>query len=235
MYLYYILGIILLPGIIYASIVQNQVNSAFETYKNLHSARGITAKEACETVLSSAGIKNVQVKAIKGHLTDNYNPTNKTVNLSESVLNSTSISALGVALHEVGHAIQHAEGYKPLKIRNALITVNNFLSSMMWPLIIAGIILSALSYFSTGNIFLIVGASVYLLSFFISLITYPVEKNASKRALNLLVSNNILDANEVKGAEVVLTAASKTYLASIIVSILSFLRFFLAFFVLNRD
>lgn len=235
MELYYILGILILPGIIYASIVQGRVNNAFNTYKSLKSVNGITTAEACKRILQSAGISDVKITSTKGHLTDHYNPKTKTVNLSESVYNSTSISALGVAAHEVGHAIQHAQGYKPLKLRNALIVVNNFCSNLFWIVIIASFFLSIFSYFYFGIVFLGVAFIIYLLSFLISIVTYPVEKDASKRALDLLVKNDILDSTEVKGAEVVLNAAAQTYLAGIIVSVLYLLRVVFAFLLLKRD
>lgn len=235
MYLYYILGIIILPGIIYASIVQGKVNKAFNTYKTVKSINGITTGEACKKILQSAGITDVKIVSTKGHLTDHYNPSNKTVNLSESVYNSTSISALGVAAHEVGHAIQHAKGYKPLKFRNFMIAINNICSNLFWVVLIVGIFLSAFAWFYYGLIFLYSGIALYSVSLIISIITYPVEKDASKRALDALVQNNILDSTEVKGAEVVLKAAAQTYLAGIVVSVLYLLRFVLALLLTRSD
>ena len=235
MLIYYLLGIIVLPGILYASYVQTGVMKAFNTYKKINSVKGITAKEACEKILNSAGVNGVSIKAIDGVLTDNYDPKNKTVNLSKDVYNSTSLSSLGVASHEVGHAIQHYEKYKPLRLRNFLITVNNICSQFFWILIIIGFALSAVAYFYYGEIFLYVGMAFYGVSLLISIVTYPVEKNASKRALDLLVQNDILDKTEVKGAEVVLKAAAQTYFAGIIVSALYFLRFVIAMLLIRRD
>ena len=235
MLIYYLLGIIVLPGIIYASIVQSGVLKAFNTYKKIHSVKGITAKEACEKILNSAGVTGVSIKPVDGILTDHYNPQNKTVNLSKDVYNSTSLSSLGVAAHEVGHAIQHYEKYKPLRLRNFLITVNNICSQFFWILIIIGFFLSAFAYVYYGEIFLYVGMAFYGISLLISIITYPVEKNASKRALDLLVKNDILDQTEVKGAEVVLKAAAQTYFAGIVVSALYFLRFVFAILLIRND
>ena len=235
MELYYILGILILPGIIYASVVQARVSKAFDTYKSLKSVNGITTAEACKRILESAGITDVKINAVKGKLTDHYNPKNKTVNLSEEVYNSISISALGVAAHEVGHAIQHAQGYKPLKVRNTLVVVNNVCSNLFWLVITASFFLTIFSQIFFSLVFIGVAFLLYLLSFIVSLSTYPVEKDASKRALDLLVKNNILDTTEIRGAEVVLKAAAQTYLAGIIVSVLYLARFILAVFLIGRD
>ena len=146
-FMYILMGIILLPGLIYASVVSAKVNSAFKTYSSVCSSKGITAKQACEMILRNAGVNDVKIVEINGHLTDNYNTSNKTLSLSQSVYNSTSISALGVAAHEAGHAIQHAEGYAPLKMRHAIGTLSNFCSSLLWPLLIIGIVLGLLLCF----------------------------------------------------------------------------------------
>jgi len=232
---YYLMGIILIPGIIYAIIVQTKVNNAFTTYSKIQSIKGITAQDACKKILQNAGITDVEVVKTSGHLTDNYNPKTKVLSLSESVYNSTSISALGVAAHEAGHAVQHAENYAPLKMRNVLATLSTITSRLLWPLIIIGIILSAFSYLQLGEIFLWGGVIFFAISVIFSLITLPVEFNASKRAMSSLITTGVLDDTEVKGAQVVLNAAAKTYVAALIVSILSFLRFVLAVFISRND
>lgn len=233
-FMYILMGIILLPGLIYASVVSAKVNSAFKTYSSVCSSKGITAKQACEMILRNAGVNDVKIVEINGHLTDNYNTANKTLSLSQSVYNSTSISALGVAAHEAGHAIQHAEGYAPLKMRHAIGTLSNFCSSLLWPLLIIGIVLSCLSMFEWGDIFLWGGVGFFGLAVIFSLITLPVETNASKRALTCLVNSGALDQTEVRGAKVVLDAAAKTYVAALVVSILNLIRFVLAV-LLTRD
>ena len=235
MLIYYLLGVLIIPGIIYASVVQGRVNKAFNTYKTVKAISGLTTAEACKRILECAGVTDVKIVATKGHLTDHYSPKTKTVNLSEEVYNSTSISALGVAAHEVGHAIQDTKDYKPLKIRNALIKVSNICSNLFWIVIIASFFLTIFASFFYGLIFICVGFTLYLLSFIVSVSTYPVEKDASKRALDLLVQNNILDATEVRGAEVVLKAAAQTYLAGIIVSVLYLARFILAVFLIGNS
>lgn len=232
---YYLLGIILIPGIIYAIVTQNKVQSTFKTFSEINSETGLTAKEACERILQQKGITDVSVVKTSGHLTDNYNPTNKTLSLSDSVYNSTSIASIGVAAHEAGHAIQHAEGYKFLKLRSGLIRVSNFMSNMLLPLIIIGIILSALAYTSIGSIFVIGGCVFFGVSVIISLVTLPVEFNASKRALACLTSSCVLSETETKGARQVLSAAAQTYVASLVVSILSFLRFILSILLTREE
>ncbi|MDD4815990.1 MAG: zinc metallopeptidase [Clostridia bacterium] len=222
---YYIMGILVLPGLIYAIIVQAKVHNAFNTYKTVHSSKGYTAKDACKIILTRAGITDVEIKAISGNLTDNYNPKTKTLSLSESVYNSTSISALGVAAHEAGHAIQHADGYAFLKIRSSLVVVSNICSTLLWPLIIIGMIFSFGAYTSLGDVFLWAGVIFFGVSVVLSLVTLPVEFNASSRALTCLVDSGALDTTEVKGAKVVLNAAAQTYVASLVVSILYFIRF----------
>ena len=230
------MGIILLPGIICAVIVQSRVTNAFKTYSKVPSIKGITAQDACKMLLQNAGITDVEIIRIKGSLTDHYNPKTKTLGLSEGVYNSTSISALGIAAHEAGHAIQHAENYAPLKARKVFGTLSNICSNMLWPLIIIGIVVSAFSSSGTafGDIFLWGGVVFFGISVIFSLATLPVEFNASKRALANLTDGGILDTTEVKGAKVVLNAAAQTYVAALVVSILSFLRFVLAI-VVSRD
>ncbi|MDD4408710.1 MAG: zinc metallopeptidase [Clostridia bacterium] len=234
---YILMGIILLPGIIYAVVVQSRVSNAFKTYSKVPSVKGITAQDACKMLLQNAGITDVEIVRIKGYLTDHYNPKTKTLGLSEGVYNSTSISALGIAAHEAGHAIQHAENYAPLKTRNVLGTLSNICSNMLWPLVIIGILLSAFSSSGTslGDIFLWGGVIFFGISVIFSIATLPVEFNASKRALANLTDGGILDTTEVKGAKVVLSAAAQTYVAALVVSILSFLRFILAIFIIRND
>ena len=232
---YYLLGIILLPGIIYATITQTRVQKTFNTFSKVHASTGLTAREACTRILNQAGIYDVQIKRVAGNLTDHYNPTDKTLALSDNVYDSTSIAALGVAAHEAGHAIQHAQGYKFLKVRSALAHISNFMSGMLLPLIIIGIILSALAYTSIGSYFVIGGCVFFGISVLFSLVTLPVEFDASKRALANLTASCTLDDTEVKGAKQVLSAAAQTYVAALVVSILSLLRFVLSFIIARQE
>ena len=217
---YYLLGIILIPGIIYAIITQNKVQSTFKTFSEINSETGLTAKDACERILQQSGITDVNVVKISGHLTDNYNPTNKTLSLSESVYNSTSIASIGVAAHEAGHAIQHAESYFPVKLRTAMVPITNFGSSLSLPLIM-------ISLFSGLEALFIAGILLYSLSTFFQLVTLPVEFNASKRAINELRKSNTMSEEELNGVKKVLTAAALTYVAALLVSLMSLLRLLL--------
>lgn len=225
------MGIILLPGIIYATIVSVKVNTTFSRYEEVLSSKQITGAECVQRILESKGIMGVSVqKSNDTELVDNFNPKTNIITLSQKVYDSTSISALGVAAHETGHAIQYAEGYKPMKVRTALAYVGNFMSYFVWPLILIGIVLD-FAYIGgvIGKAFLWIGVAFFGVSMLFSLITLPVELNASKRALELLVSTGCVDSMEVKGAKKVLSAASKTYVAALLVSILQLLRFLLFF------
>ena len=231
---YTLLGIILLPGLIFAVITSARVNSTFNKYNQVLSSKGYTGAMVAKKLLESEGIFDVEViKNGNMELTDNYNPETKVISLSNKVYDSMSIASLGVAAHETGHAIQHAKGYVPLKIRTVLAKTSTFVSAFLWPLIVIGIIL----YFAyvggfIGKAFLWAGVGFFSLSLILSLITLPVEFDASKRALSLLVTSGALDEMEVKGAKKVLSAAAMTYVAAIVVSILQLLRFLL-FFLLN--
>ena len=174
-----------------------------------------TPSEAAKRILESKGITDVQiVKSGESNLVDNYNPKSNIITLSKRVYEGTSISALGVAAHEVGHAIQYSENYAGIKIRTALAYVSNFMSSIVWPLILFGIILDV-AYIGglVGDVFLYAGVVFFGVSLLFTICTLPVELDASNRALKLLVSTGCVDSMEVKGARKVLSAAAKTYVA----------------------
>lgn len=231
---YTLLGIILLPGLIFAIITSARVNTVFNKYSQVLSSKGLTASQVAKIILEKQGIYDVKVvKNESSELTDNYNPQTNIITLSSKVYDSTSISALGVAAHEVGHAIQQAESYAPIKIRTTIAKASNVISMFVWPLIIIGIVLD-FAYIGgiVGKAFLWAGVVFFGMSLIFSLITLPVEFNASNRALKLLVDTGCVDEMEVKGAKKVLSAASMTYVAGVVVSILQLLRFIL-FFLLN--
>lgn len=239
-YLYIIIGILIIPAAIYGLVAQYKVSSTFNAYKELISQSGLTAKEVAEKMLQSAGISDLKINKIKGDLTDNYDPRNKTLNLSESTHDSKSVAAIGVAAHEVGHAIQHHIGYKPLKIRNKFVPIVNFASKMFLPLFIIGIVLTAVSLasVSAGKILVWISVAFYASSTLFYLITVPVEYNASKRAMQNLEKLGILNEEELPAADNVLKAAAQTYVSALVTSLLYFLRFFLYIFILfgkNRD
>lgn len=234
---YTLLGLILLPGLIYASFTSIRVKATFARYKQVLSAKGITGAECARRILDAQGVYDVEiVRSGSNDLVDNYNPQTNTITLSADVYDGMSISALGVAAHETGHALQYAEGYAPIKIRTVLAHASNFMSAFVWPLVLVGIVLN-LAYIGgiAGNILLWCGVGFFGLSLIFSLITLPVELNASKRAVNLLVTTDCVDQMEVKGAKKVLRAAAMTYVAAIVVSILQLVRFLLYFLMNSRN
>lgn len=228
--IYYLLGFLLLPGIIFAIYAQAKVNSNFNKYKNVNYSSVTPVHAKARFFLDAMGLTDVEITRTEGHLTDHYNPKTNTVALSDSVYNSTSIASLGIACHELGHVLQDKKGYAPMKLRNFLIPVINISSVFMWPLVILGIILEALQYTKVGFGFIVAGVVIFGLSVILSAITLPIEKDASRRAYKMLVGTGELTEEEGKGVKAVLDAAALTYVASLLVSILSFLRFVLSIF-----
>ena len=231
---YYLLGIILLPGLIFAIYAQSKVTSNFNKYKQVNYSQTKPVHEKARFFLDAMGMTNVKVSKTSGFLTDHYNPKTETVALSDEVYNSTSIASLGIACHEIGHVLQHKQGYKLLKLRTFLIPIINIGSWLMWPLVIIGLILEAMLYTNVGNALIIAGVVIFGLSVVFSAITLPIEKDASKRAYKMLVNTGELTQEEGEGVKAVLNAAALTYVASLLVSILSFVRFVLAIFLSSR-
>lgn len=232
---YYLLGILLLPGIILSIIAQSKTTRNFEKYSRIGIRSGETANSIARRLLNNTGLEHIRITACRGHLTDHYNPKTKTINLSESVYNSSSISAIGVMAHEIGHAIQEKEGYIPIKIRSLLVPIINFSNFFMWPLAILGVILEFMAYTEIGFIFICVGIGIFALSTLFALVTLPVEKDASKRAYNLLWETGIINEEEGRGVKKILNSAGMTYVAALITSILSLIRFVLYILSLRRD
>ena len=227
---YYVLGIILLPAIILSIYAQFKVQSTYNKYKQVQSQKNFTGKQVAEMILSSAGISNVQITEINGTLTDYYDSKNKVLALSKPNYNSSSIASLGVTAHECGHALQDASGYFPLKLRHIIIKTYNFSSKLLLPLLLIGFLFDFLLFIpGIADVFLIIGSVVFGLSLVLSLITLPVEFNASKRALQILEQSTILSEEETKMAKKVLNSAALTYVAEFIYSLLNFLRFVLIF------
>lgn len=237
MLLYYLLGIILIPGFIFAMVAQIKVTNSYERYKKITCAKQLTASQVARQMLDGSGLKHIQIKQIQGRLTDNYNPKTGIISLSQSVYNDTSVASIGIAAHEVGHALQFRDKYRPLIIRNIIIPMVNISSRMLWPLVIIGILFNFLivpgSLF--GTIMLWLGMAFFGLSMLLSLITLPVEYDASKRAYKMLIGTETLTNEEAFGAKNVLDAAALTYVAALVVSILSFLRFLLFILSVRRN
>lgn len=234
--LYYLLGIMIIPGIVLGIYAQIKVSKTFKTYSQIPNEKGITASQLARAVLDSAGLQEIELRKEKGFLTDHYHPKKKYIALSEDVYDSTSVAALGVAMHEVGHAIQKKEKYFFLGFRQVLVPITNIASTLLWPMVIVGILLGAFA--STGGtlglIFLGVGVGFYALSLLLNLITLPVEFNASSRALRLLEDGDFLNSAELSGARAVLKSAALTYIAAFVVSLLELLRFVMVIF-LSRE
>ncbi len=198
-------------------IVQARLKSVFNKYSQVRFAEGLTGKEVAEKMLRDNGIHDVEVVATGGQLTDNYNPRTKKINLSEGVYASNSVAAAAVAAHETGHAVQHAVGYGPLKMRGALVPFVSFTSKWVFIVLIIGIIMS--------NIMLWAGIAMIGLATLFSLITLPVEFNASARALRWLETSETLSGPEIHDAKVALSWAARTYVVAALSSIVTLLYY----------
>ena len=216
--------VLLVIAMIFTFVAQGKVSSAFNKYSRVRTKSGLTGAEAARMVLDKNGLEGVEIRPIRGNLTDNYNPKDKTLNLSESVYGSNSIAAVSVACHEAGHALQHATGYTALVIRNSIVPVVSFASKLSWPLIIIGIILLSSGSWMLGNELFNIGLIAFVCIVAFHLITLPVEFNASGRAIDELVALNIVDTTEVKGSKKVLKAAALTYVAALAVAVANLLR-----------
>ena len=218
--------ILVIPGLLLGLYAQFKVKSTFDRYSRIRTKSGLTAEQAARALLSRGGSTNVTISRVNGSLTDHYDPSSKTLRLSDSVYGSDSVAAVGVAAHECGHALQEHDGYGLLKLRTALVPVVNIGSSLYLPIFMAGLLFS-------WEPLQMVGILCFGLTLLFSRVTLPVEINASKRALGML--EGVLDAEELRGARAVLSAAALTYLASVISSALQLLRLILISRSRNRD
>ncbi|HIX15382.1 MAG TPA: zinc metallopeptidase [Candidatus Hungatella pullicola] len=216
--------ILVIIGAILSLAASSLVNSTFRRYSRVRSMSGMTGGEAARRILNSQGIFDVQVREVRGQLTDHYDPRTKIVNLSESVYASTSVAAIGVAAHECGHAIQDNRGYVPLRLRTAIVPVANIGSQAAFPLIILGVIIGGL-----GSPLVQIGLILFSLAVIFQLVTLPVEVNASRRAVTLLGQVGILGDEELGHTKKVLGAAALTYVAALASSILQLLRLVILF------
>lgn len=225
--LYYLLSLLLLPGIVFAIFAQAKINSAYNKYSKISSTSNLTGYEAANRLLYYLGISDIGIIKVKGWLTDYYNSKNRVVAISENNYHSTSIASLGVIAHELGHAEQHYEKYAPLLFRSFFIKLSNFASKFLWPLVIIGVITNLVYADGViGNIIMIAGVVFFFLSLLLNVITLPVEFNASKRGLKMLTESGIMtSAEELNGVKKVLNAAALTYVAATLISLLEFIRF----------
>lgn len=212
--------ILVLIGVLICLAASARVRQVFAKYSRVQSRMRMTGKEAAEEILRRNGIYDVQVIHIPGNLTDHYNPGNKTLGLSDTVYQSSSVAAVGVAAHECGHAVQHAIGYAPLSIRGALVPVANFGSAVAWPLILIGLLING----ETSLLLINLGILLFSAAVLFQLVTLPVEFNASRRAVKVLGASGMLYPDEVASVKKVLGAAALTYVAGAASAILQLLR-----------
>lgn len=209
--------IIVVPALILSMYAQVKVNSTFNHYSKVLSARGMTGADAARYILNKNGLYDIPIERVEGYLSDHYDPRTRVVRLSPGVYGSSSLAAVGVAAHEVGHAIQHDSGYLPLYIRNTVIPVTQIGSYLSIPLVILGVILGSKPFVEFGII-------LFTAIVFFQLITLPVEYNASHRAIDTLGGEGILSAQELKGTRKVLNAAALTYVAAAVMAVFQLLR-----------
>ncbi|MDR1914537.1 MAG: zinc metallopeptidase [Clostridiales bacterium] len=218
--------LLVLPAILLSLWAQFKVSSAYKKYSQVNNRRGFTGAEVAKQLLAVSGIRDVRIEPVHGQMTDHYDPGSKVLRLSEGVYGSASLAAAGIAAHETGHAIQHNLGYGPLGLRSTLVPAANIGSRMAMPLIIIGLLLSSGSG-SFGLMMVYGGIILYSIAVLFTLITLPVEFNASSRAMELLSENRILAEDEVAPTKKVLSAAAMTYVASALTAVLTLLRFIL--------
>lgn len=209
-----------LPGLLLGLWAQMKVKSSFAKYSQVYSRRGIRAEDVSRDLLSRSGNHNVTITGVSGSLTDHYDPASNTLRLSQDVMGNPSIAAIGVAAHECGHAMQQHDGYMPLKLRTAIVPVVNIGSNLYFPIFVAGILFS-------WEPLINVGILCFALSLLFSLVTLPVEFNASNRAIAMLREGGYLAEDELDGARKVLNAAAMTYVAAVVSSALQLLRLLL--------
>lgn len=220
--------IILIPGLLLAMYAQAKVSSTYNRYKKVTSHSGYTGAQFARKMLNDNGLYDVTITQISGRMSDHYDPRANQVRLSAEVYNGTSIASLGIAAHEVGHAVQHATNYFPLTVRNLVVPVTNFSSSIYMLLIFLGIIMNSFSMIQFGIM-------LFAVIVIFQVITLPVEFNASRRAIATLGGDGVLDAEELSGAKRVLGAAAMTYVAAMVTAVLQLLQFLMVFGGHNDD
>ena len=214
--------VLVLPAVIFAMICSARVQSTFKKYSSVPTASGMTGAQAAQAVLDANGVTGVRIEHVPGNLTDHYDPRSNVIRLSDNVINGTSAAAVGVAAQVAGHAVQHAVGYFPIKIRNAIIPITNIGSKLAIPLFLIGLVLT---YYGQQYVWIAyAGLICYAACLLFQLVTLPTEFNASSRALAAIRSSGRFDAQEVSASKKVLSAAAMTYVASLAVTLMTFLR-----------
>ena len=220
---------LLIPALLLSLYAQAKVSSTFRKYSSVRSASGLTGAETAQRLLWAAGITDVRIERVRGNLTDHYDPSHRVLRLSESVYDSRSLAAVGVAAHETGHAVQHAVGYGPLVLRSAMVPLTNIGSNFSWILIVLGLLFGSQAGSEYGYMLVQAGIVLFALVVAFTLVTLPVELNASSRAVHMLGDNGILTQEELGPVKKVLTAAAMTYVASAAMAIAQLLRLILLF------
>lgn len=212
--------ILVVPAIIISLIAQAGVKSAYSKMAKIPNQRRLTGAQAAYMVLQHYGITNVRIETVNGKLSDHYDPRANVIRLSPEVYSGASIASIGIACHEAGHAAQHAQNYAPIKVRNAVLPVANIGSS-------AGVLLAIVGYFLGFGLLIDIGIILFAAVVVFQLVTLPIEFNASSRAIKVIEGTNMLYADEVPKAKRVLFAAAMTYVASLLVSLMSLIRLIL--------
>lgn len=214
--------VFMLPCFIISLICSARVKSTFSKYSQIQNSRRLSGAQAAHQLLSAKSVTGVRIEAVSGSLTDHFDPRSNVIRLSEPVYGQTTVAAVGVACHEAGHACQHAEGYIPNKIRSAIVPVANFGSKLSWIFLLVGMLLPA-----KYNFVITIGIVLFSASVLFTLITLPVEFNASSRALKIIKETGMLNEEEYDGAKKVLSAAAMTYVASAASAVAQLLRLLL--------
>jgi len=209
--------LLLIPGILLSLWASSRVKSAYAKYSRVHASCGMTGAEVAEHMLHAEGVYDVNIEVVRGSLSDHYDPSTRTLRLSQEVANSNSLASLGVAAHETGHALQHRDAYAPLVLRTAAVPTVNIGSNLSWPLVVLGMLFS-------WEPLINIGILLFSLTVLFTLITLPVEFNASSRAMTALANGGYLTESELPGAKSVLSAAAMTYVAAALSAILQLLR-----------
>jgi len=220
--------IILLPALLLSIYASLKVRSTFAYYSEIPNSKRLTGREAAEIILRSLGLNDVRIEMVPGSLTDHYDPSSKILRLSEPVYSSYSVAAVGVAAHEIGHAVQHATGYYALALRSSLVPIANLGTNLAFPLFFLGFLFGKPSLMNIGIL-------AFSLAVLFYIVTLPVEINASKRAREILLSLGIVTPQEAEGVKQVLNAAALTYLAAALTALLNLFRLILLANMRNRD
>lgn len=219
-----ILYFLAIASMIFSIWAQIKVNGTFKKYSRLMTGGGRTAAEVAAMILARAGINNVRIERVGGSLTDHFDPRTNTLRLSDSVYDSQSAAAIGVAAHEVGHAIQHAEGYMPIRLRSALVPAVSFASRFTWLLVMAGLFMMSVNEYGIGYYVMLGGIGLFSVVTLFELVTLPCEFNASRRAMAALRDCGYYGEEELSASRKVLTAAALTYVAALATSVIQLLR-----------